>query len=81
GAAVALTYANGAAQAVDVAQSIEDKAGRTVVIHADHADPPAAARAVEQTVDQLRRLDIWSTTPASSLAGHWNRPPCRIAVK
>lgn len=36
-------------QAADVAQSIEDKGGRTVVIHADHADPPAAARAVEQT--------------------------------
>jgi 3-oxoacyl-[acyl-carrier protein] reductase len=58
GAAVALTYANGAAQAADVAQSIEDKGGRAVVIHADHADPPAAARAAEQTVDQLRRLDI-----------------------
>jgi NAD(P)-dependent dehydrogenase (short-subunit alcohol dehydrogenase family) len=58
GAAVALTYANGAAQAADVAQSIEDKGGRAVVIYADHADPPAAARAVEQTVDQLRRLDI-----------------------
>ena len=58
GAAVALTYANGAAQAADVAQSIEGKGGRTVVIHADHADPPVAARAVEQTVDQLRRLDI-----------------------
>ena len=58
GAAVALTYANGAAQAADVAQGIEDKGGRTVVGHADHADPPAAARAVEQTVDQLSRLDI-----------------------
>jgi 3-oxoacyl-[acyl-carrier protein] reductase len=45
GAAVTLTSANGAAQAADVAQSIEDKGGRTVVIHADHADPPAAARA------------------------------------
>ena len=52
GAAVAPTYANGAAQAADVAQSIEDKGGRTVLIHADDADPPAAARAVEQTVDQ-----------------------------
>ena len=40
------------------AQSIEDNGGRAVVIHADHADPPAAARAVEQTVDHLRRLDI-----------------------
>jgi 3-oxoacyl-[acyl-carrier protein] reductase len=28
GAAVALTYANGAAQAADVAQSVEDKGGR-----------------------------------------------------
>jgi len=58
GAAVALTYANGAAQAAGVAQSIEDNGGRAVVIHADHADPPGPARAVEQTVDQLRRLDI-----------------------
>jgi 3-oxoacyl-[acyl-carrier protein] reductase len=80
GAAVALTYANGAAQAADVAQSIEDKGGRAVVIHADHADPPAAARAVEQTVDQLRRLDILVNNAASSLAGHWNRPLCRIST-
>ena len=58
GAAVALTYAHAAGQAAEVAQSIEDKGGRAVVIQADHADPPAAARAVEQTVDQLGRLDI-----------------------
>jgi 3-oxoacyl-[acyl-carrier protein] reductase len=58
GAAVALTYAHAAGQAADVAQSIEDKGGRAIVIRADHADPPAAARAVEQTVDQLGRLDI-----------------------
>ena len=51
GAAVALTYANGAAQSADVVQSIEDKGGRAVVIHPDHADPPGVARAVEQTVD------------------------------
>ena len=31
GAAVALSYANGAAKAADVAQSIEDKSGRAVV--------------------------------------------------
>jgi 3-oxoacyl-[acyl-carrier protein] reductase len=58
GAAVALTYAHAAGLAAEVAQSIEDKGGRAVVIRADHAEPAAAARAVDQTVDRLGRLDI-----------------------
>jgi 3-oxoacyl-[acyl-carrier protein] reductase len=58
GAAVALTYANAAGKAADVARQIEDKGGRAVVIQADHADPATAARAVQQTVDQLGGLDI-----------------------
>ena len=74
GAAVALTYANGAAQAADVAQSIEDKGGRAVVIYADHVDPPAAARAVEQTVDQLRRLDILVNRRQRAEPAHMRSP-------
>ena len=58
GAAVALTYANAADKAAEVARHIEDKGGRALVIQADHADPGTAADAVEQTVDQLGRLDI-----------------------
>jgi 3-oxoacyl-[acyl-carrier protein] reductase len=58
GAAVALTYATAAANAADVARQIQDKGGRALVIHSDHADPGAAARAVSQTADQLGGLDI-----------------------
>ena len=58
GAAVALTYAHADGQGAEVAQSIEDKGGHAIVIRADHADLPAAAQAVEQTVDHLGRLDI-----------------------
>ena len=58
GAAVALTYARAAQHAAAVAQSIEDKGGRAIVVQADQADPAAAARAVERTVDELGRLDI-----------------------
>ena len=58
GAAVALTYATAAGRAAEVAGHIEAKGGRAVVIQADHADPGSAARAVDQTVDQLGRLDI-----------------------
>jgi 3-oxoacyl-[acyl-carrier protein] reductase len=58
GAAVALTYANAAGRAADVARQIEDKGGRALVIQADHADPGTAVRAVRQTADQLGGLDI-----------------------
>ena len=39
GAAVALTYANGAAQTADVAQSIEDKGGRAFVNRRQRTEP------------------------------------------
>jgi 3-oxoacyl-[acyl-carrier protein] reductase len=58
GAAVALTYATAAEKAAEVAGQIEDKGGRAIVIRADHADPGAAAQAVQHAVDQLGRLDI-----------------------
>jgi 3-oxoacyl-[acyl-carrier protein] reductase len=58
GAAVALTYADAAGRAADVARQIEDKGGRALVIQADHADPGTAVRAVRQTADQLGGLDI-----------------------
>jgi 3-oxoacyl-[acyl-carrier protein] reductase len=58
GADIALTYASAADKARAVAQQIEDKGGRAVIIRADHADPGAAADAVKQTVRQLGRLDI-----------------------
>ncbi|MCW3046918.1 MAG: putative short-chain dehydrogenase [Solirubrobacterales bacterium] len=58
GAAVALTYASAADKAHAVARQIEERGGRALVIHADHADPGAAADAVEQTVQELGSLDI-----------------------
>ncbi|MDQ1449765.1 MAG: 3-oxoacyl-[acyl-carrier protein] reductase [Actinomycetota bacterium] len=58
GAAVALSYATSADKAQVVANEIA-AAGRPVrVIQADHANPRAAADAVEQTVQELGRLDI-----------------------
>jgi hypothetical protein len=50
---VALTYADAAGRAADVARQIEDKGGRALAIQADHADPGTAVRAVRQTADQL----------------------------
>jgi len=58
GAAVALTYANSAAKAQAIAEQIEADGGRALVIKADHAEPDAAAGAVEQTVRDLGRIDI-----------------------
>lgn len=58
GAAVALTYAHAADRADAVAKDIRAEGSRALVIHADNADPAAAAGAVEQTVRELGRLDI-----------------------
>ncbi|GLX03960.1 3-oxoacyl-ACP reductase family protein [Microbispora sp. NBRC 16548] len=58
GAAVALTYAEAADRAREVAEQIEAHGGRAAVIQADLARPQAAAEAVEQTVRELGRIDI-----------------------
>ncbi|WP_182899178.1 SDR family NAD(P)-dependent oxidoreductase [Microbispora sp. H10830] len=58
GAAVALTYAEAADRAREVAEQIEAHGGRAAVIQADLAQPQAAAEAVEQTVRELGRIDI-----------------------
>ncbi|MCX4747155.1 SDR family oxidoreductase [Kitasatospora sp. NBC_01287] len=58
GAAIALTYVQGAYQARAVAKEIEAAGGRAAVIQADLTEPEAAARAVEETVRELGRIDI-----------------------
>ncbi|HEY6622739.1 MAG TPA: 3-oxoacyl-ACP reductase family protein [Acidimicrobiales bacterium] len=58
GAAVALTYATSAGKAHAVAEQIEAKGGRALVIEADNADPGGAEAAVEQTVRDLGGIDI-----------------------
>jgi NAD(P)-dependent dehydrogenase (short-subunit alcohol dehydrogenase family) len=58
GAAVALTYATSADHADAVAEQIEAKAGRALVIHVDNQDPQAVLDAVDTTVSRLGRIDI-----------------------
>ncbi|WP_433473646.1 SDR family NAD(P)-dependent oxidoreductase [Spirillospora sp. CA-142024] len=58
GAAIALTYVQGADQAREVAKQIEADGGRVAVVQADLAHPEAAAHAVDQTVRELGRIDI-----------------------
>ncbi len=58
GAAVALTYAEAADRAREVAEQIEAHGGRAAVIQADLTQPQAAAEAVEQTIRELGRIDI-----------------------
>lgn len=58
GAAVALTYVRAADRAREVAKQIEADGGTAVVIRADLTQPTDAARAVEQTVQELGRIDI-----------------------
>ncbi|WP_327358682.1 SDR family NAD(P)-dependent oxidoreductase [Streptomyces sp. NBC_01304] len=58
GAAVALTYVRAADRAREVAKQIEADGGTAVVIRADLTQPTDAARAVEQTVRELGRIDI-----------------------
>jgi len=58
GAAVALTYANAADKAAEVA----DQAGKygvdAMVIQADSADPQAVRNAVKQVIERFGRIDI-----------------------
>ncbi len=58
GAAVAITYVNGAERAAAVVQEIAAKGGRALAIQADSADEAAVREAVEATVRGLGRLDV-----------------------
>lgn len=58
GAAVAFTYVSAADKAQAVAKQIDADGGTVLVIQADNADPGAITAAVEQTVQQLGRIDI-----------------------
>lgn len=58
GAAVAITYVNGAERAAAVVQEITAKGGRALAIQADSADEAAVREAVEATVRGLGRLDV-----------------------
>ena len=58
GAHVAFTYQRSVEQANAVVESIEATGRRSVAIQADSADPDAIARAVQEAVSGLGRLDI-----------------------
>jgi NAD(P)-dependent dehydrogenase (short-subunit alcohol dehydrogenase family) len=58
GAAVAVTYAHAEDQARQVQKQIETRGGRATVVHADLRQAEGAARAVEETVQLLGRLDV-----------------------
>lgn len=69
GADVAITYVNAAEEAQAVGQQIEAGGGRALVIKADFADGHAAAAVVEQTVQELGRIDILVNNAASFAIG------------
>ncbi|MBR0647348.1 SDR family NAD(P)-dependent oxidoreductase [Plastoroseomonas hellenica] len=58
GAAVAITYVNGAAAAEAVVRAIEGQGGKALAIRADNADPAAVAAAVAHAAEALGRIDI-----------------------
>lgn len=58
GAAVAITYVNGAAAAEAVVRAIQDQGGKALAIRADNADAAAAAAAVAHAAEALGRIDI-----------------------
>ena len=58
GAAVALTYVSGQAQAEEIVRSIEAGGGRALALRADSTNAEAVKRAIGDTVRTLGRLDI-----------------------
>ncbi|WP_028937311.1 SDR family NAD(P)-dependent oxidoreductase [Pseudonocardia spinosispora] len=69
GASVAVTYRNGKEKAEAVVERIVAEGGTAIAIHADNADPDAAAEAVERTVRELGRLDILVNNAGIWVAG------------
>jgi len=58
GAAIAVTYAKSETQAREVVEQIEADGGRATMLPADLREADAAARVIEETVQQLGGLDI-----------------------
>jgi len=58
GAAVAITYFNSKARADEVVQTIHKAGGKGIALRADSADASDVAKAVNETVKSLGRLDI-----------------------
>src|SRR5260370_9649707 len=58
GASVALTYANSAEKAAEIARAAEAHGQPVIAIKADSADPKAVADAVAQTIARFGHLDI-----------------------
>jgi 3-oxoacyl-[acyl-carrier protein] reductase len=58
GAAVAITYVGGKAQAKAVVDEIESAGGRALAMQADSADPGSVQAAVSETARVLGRLDV-----------------------
>jgi len=68
GAHVAITYAKDEQGAASVVHTIEETGRRALAIQADSADPVAARRAVDQTVETLGRLDVLVNNAGTALA-------------
>ena len=58
GADVALVYRTSRTEAEETADAIRSAGRRTAVLRADLAEPEAAGRVVDETVEQLGRLDV-----------------------
>lgn len=70
GAAVALTYVNGAEKAAQVVAEIEKAGGRAIAIRADNRQAEAIEQAVGKTVETFGKLDILVNS-----AGIWHAAP------
>ena len=67
GADIAIVYLCEHDDAAKTKAIVEKESRRAITIAGDIGDKEFCERAVKQTVDELGRLDIWSTMPASSI--------------
>ncbi|SEC08034.1 3-oxoacyl-[acyl-carrier protein] reductase [Streptomyces sp. 2131.1] len=69
GADVALTYVRDERGAKEVVAAVEATGRRAVALHADSADPEAAASVVHRAVESLGRLDILVNNAGTGVLG------------